>query len=93
MHGGPSSLECNVRYSRDSITTANKDVISKTKHNTATHVQSTTMATQRRINTTEKTHLDQDEVKSGPKSNITPAVPSFVPPKRVILSDMLLMKM
>jgi hypothetical protein len=38
------------------------------------------MATQRRINATEKTHLDQDEVKLEPKSNITPAVPSFVSP-------------
>lgn len=38
------------------------------------------MATQRRINTTEKTHLDQDEVRLEPKSNITPAVPSFVSP-------------
>ncbi|KAM0724234.1 hypothetical protein Q7P37_000116 [Cladosporium fusiforme] len=36
------------------------------------------MSTQRRINTSEKTHLDQDETKSGPKSNIAPAVPSFV---------------
>ncbi|KAM0709140.1 hypothetical protein Q7P35_003176 [Cladosporium inversicolor] len=36
------------------------------------------MATQRRINTTEKTHLDQDEVRLEPKSNITPAVPSTI---------------
>jgi hypothetical protein len=37
------------------------------------------MATQRRINTTEKTHLDQDEVRLETKSNISPAVPSLVP--------------
>lgn len=36
------------------------------------------MATQRRTNATEKTQLDQDETKSQPKSNITPAVPSYV---------------
>lgn len=34
------------------------------------------MATQRRINTQEKTHLDQDDTQSSPKSNISPAVPS-----------------
>ncbi|GAB7334207.1 hypothetical protein MBLNU13_g06263t2 [Cladosporium sp. NU13] len=44
------------------------------------------MATQRRINTTEKTHLDQDEVRLEPKSNITPAVPSFVAPKPALLA-------
>jgi hypothetical protein len=48
------------------------------------------MATQRRINTTEKTHLDQDEVRLEPKSNITPAVPSFVFPKPTISGDMFL---
>jgi hypothetical protein len=42
------------------------------------------MATQRRINTTEKTHLDQDEVRLEPKSNISPAVPSLVSPKPLI---------
>ncbi|KAL1585728.1 Vacuolar ATPase assembly integral membrane protein VMA21 [Cladosporium halotolerans] len=36
------------------------------------------MATQRRINTSEKTHLDQDDTKSGPESNIAPAVPSSI---------------
>lgn len=36
------------------------------------------MATQRRINTQEKTHLDQDDTRSEPKSNISPAVPSYV---------------
>lgn len=51
------------------------------------------MATQRRINTTEKTHLDQDEVRLEPKSNITPAVPSFVPPKPTISGDMFLIVM
>ncbi|KAI5366113.1 putative vacuolar ATPase assembly integral membrane protein Vma21 [Septoria linicola] len=35
------------------------------------------MAT-RRINTSEETHLDQDETKTEVKSNITPAVPSSV---------------
>lgn len=37
------------------------------------------MAT-RRIATNEKTHLDQDEIKSEPVSNISPAVPSLVSP-------------
>ncbi|KAK5172110.1 vacuolar ATPase assembly integral membrane protein vma21 [Saxophila tyrrhenica] len=35
------------------------------------------MAT-RRINASEKTHLDQDDSKLEPKSNISPAVPSSV---------------
>ncbi|KAK4550384.1 vacuolar ATPase assembly integral membrane protein vma21 [Oleoguttula mirabilis] len=35
------------------------------------------MAT-RRITTQEKTHLDQDEIKQGAKSNISPAVPGSV---------------
>jgi hypothetical protein len=48
------------------------------------------MATQRRINTTEKTHLDQDEVRLEPKSNITPAVPSFVPPKPATIGNIFL---
>jgi hypothetical protein len=39
--------------------------------------QSITMAT-RRINATEKTTLDQDEIRAEPKSNISPAVPMFV---------------
>jgi hypothetical protein len=49
----------------------------KTSLNTI-HVNSIAMASQRRINTTEKTHLDQDEVRLQSKSNISPAVPSFV---------------
>ena len=51
------------------------------------------MATQRRINTTEKTHLDQDEVRLEPKSNITPAVPSFVPPKPATIGKYILARM
>ena len=50
------------------------------------------MATQRRINTTEKTHLDQDEVRLEPKSNITPAVPSFVSPKPAMSGNIFLIK-
>ncbi|KAM3419874.1 Vacuolar ATPase assembly integral membrane protein VMA21 [Cercospora zeina] len=34
--------------------------------------------TTRRINTSEKTHLDQDDTKAEVKSNISPAVPSSV---------------
>ncbi len=34
------------------------------------------MAT-RRTAASEKTHLDQDEIRAEPKSNITPAVPSY----------------
>jgi hypothetical protein len=37
-----------------------------------------TMATQRRTNLPEKTVLSHAEIKAEPKSNIAPAVPSFV---------------
>ena len=36
------------------------------------------MATQRRTNLPEKTVLSHAEIKAEPKSNIAPAVPSFV---------------
>jgi hypothetical protein len=60
----------------------------KTSLNTI-HVNSIAMASQRRINTTEKTHLDQDEVRLQSKSNISPAVPSFVSLKPLILGTTL----
>jgi hypothetical protein len=40
------------------------------------------MATQRRTNIPEKTVLSHAEIKAEPKSNIAPAVPSFVYPCR-----------
>jgi hypothetical protein len=40
------------------------------------------MATQRRTNIPEKTVLGHAEIKAEPKSNIAPAVPSFVHPSR-----------
>lgn len=86
MHDGPSVCPvCKVRKAvfkgLDSPDkTDNKDIISQTRKPLGHSHAPTTMATQRRINTTEKTHLDQDEVRLEPKSNITPAVPSFVSP-------------
>jgi glutamate/tyrosine decarboxylase-like PLP-dependent enzyme len=44
------------------------------------------MATQRRTNIPEKTVLSHAEIKAEPKSNIAPAVPSFVHPKAIQLS-------